>query len=164
MIRLSALFKEERLFSPSEALMGRRYIANFLGRYAEKSVLIVSGELNPNIYESPSFISAARNFISRGAMFEIISSKTKEKLMRRNPLLFKIAYDMQRVRFYVAKERPIYHFIVCDEKTVLIQGVHQEGKIGEMYFVEDEPKLAKKYVERFRKLASDCEEIVLKEN
>ena len=159
---LSVLFKEERLFSLSDIPFARKYIASFLSKYARKSVLIVSGEFSPKTYEAPNFISAVRNFASRGAILEVIAGKSKEKLLRENSTILRMAKEREgKIKVYLCKERPVYHFIVCDEKTLLIQGVHPPGEPAEMYFVEDEPKIAREYVEKFWRLAGGCPEVIV---
>jgi len=150
---------EEIFFPAPDRPNASRFITGFIQHHAEKEVLIIAGELDPIFFEADHFKEAIGAVLGsqkepRIKIKIIFQSKSLDELKQRNLFLYGLA-SQKRVELYMTPERPTYHYICIDGRSLFIEKVHLQGERHDTYFMENAKENARLKREHFYRLIAD---------
>ncbi len=93
-----------------------------LFRGAEKSITIISGDLNDGFYGDERVISALKEAQGNGVTIEVVYGPTKSTNRKSG------IFSIPKIKIYHAKSRPEHHMMIIDNgKHVRIEQSHGKG-------------------------------------
>lgn len=140
---------EEKWFNASESEEAGEFISDFARKYAKDEVLIVAGEMDLAFYGRAKFVEAARYLFQKGVSVKILfGEKPVEELKDKNKELWGLVKE-RIVELYQAKERPMYHYICIDGKSLALEQIHNPTDRRPLFFMEKAGKYARQYKKDF---------------
>lgn len=139
-------------------------------RRAGNNVLMVTGELDPHLYERSSLPQVIKEAIQRGVQFSFVFHKqgrsieeAKETFLKENKTIADLAREYpDKVNLYWKETRPKGHYVVGDGDNVLMEDRH-EPRMPRRAIVKLDHSitLGKKLEERFYSFISrpDCHKL-----
>jgi len=130
-------------------------------KHTKNSLKVVTGELDPKLYERAEVINTLECLLSKGKEVRIVFSKQNkriapEKMLRReNPFLMDLKDDYKRkLKLYYVPKRTNAHYAVVDDRHVFFEEPHEPYAKRDAFFEYNSPEFAKQLEKRFDKLTS----------
>ena len=136
---------------------------------ASPTLYMVTGELDPSLYERTSLPGQIESALQRGVKIKIVFHKNvgtveqaKEAFKKTNPKMAELATRYSnKILFYWREKRPNGHYLVSDSDGIFLEEEHeaygQRGAIAKSHTFN----LGKKLYERFENFikTSDCHQL-----
>lgn len=147
----------------------REYIKN-IGE-AQRSIDIVCGEFDPVVYNTPNFVKRINHFLTYGGDLNVVfNGKTAEKeqaVKNIKSLSYNFMYMLSRqeqsilenVDFRWCPKRPVSHYAIIDDSTLIVEEVHKVGKPRDIYCFKENYAAVAPFKKRFLEMKSYCEPI-----
>ncbi len=138
---------------------------------AQRSIDIVCGEFDPIVYNTPNFVKRINLFLTYGGDLNVIfNGKTTEKkqaVKNIKSLSYNFMYMLSRqeqsalenVAFHWCPRRPVSHYAIIDDSTLIVEEVHKVGKPRDIYCFKENPSAVSSFKKRFLEMKSYCEPI-----
>lgn len=147
----------------------KEYIKN-IGE-AQRTIDIVCGEFDPVVYNTPDFTERIKHFLTYDGKLSVIfngkSPDRKTATRRIKSSNYNFMYMMSRleepilqnVLFFWCPRRPISHYAITDDSTLMVEEVHGVGKPRDIYCFKENTAAVDSFKRRFVELQGYCEPI-----
>ncbi len=138
---------------------------------AQNTIDIVCGEFDPIVYNTPDFIEKVKHFLTYDGSLNVIfngKSNGKEQAVKRIKssnynfmyMLSRLENSVQKnVHFFWCPRRPISHYAITDDSTLMVEEVHEVGKPRDIYCFKENTPAVEPFKKRFLELQSYCKHV-----